>query len=149
MYATGEYSTTVKDKSSEEGLRAKGGRKLHKAEIEFTLHNPIYYGYFRWHDTIYKGVHEPIISKELFDKAQSQFRRFNMPKKMKRGFAYGGMMICGSCGCAITAEIKKKAKYVYYHCTHGKGNCDGGSVRQEALEEHQKSSGVSVSTTAA
>ena len=135
LYATGEYSlTTVKDKIAEEGLRAKGGRKLHKAEIEFTLHNPIYHGYFRWHDTIYKGVHEPIISKDLFDRAQAQFKRFNMPKKTKRGFPYAGMMTCGSCGCAITAEIKK-GKYVYYHCTHGKGGCASGSIRQEALEE--------------
>lgn len=135
LYATGEYSlTTVKDKIAEEGLHAKGGRKLHKAEIDFTLHNPIYYGYFRWNETIYKGVHAPIISKELFDRAQSQFKRHNKPKQAKRSFAYSGMMTCGSCGCSITAEMKK-GKYIYYHCTQGKGDCDGGSIRQEALEE--------------
>ena len=50
----------------------------------------------------------------------------------KRQFAYRGIMVCGKCGCAITAEIKK-GKYIYYHCTGFKGNCDNKYVREEEL----------------
>ncbi|MBC7420560.1 MAG: recombinase zinc beta ribbon domain-containing protein [Bdellovibrio sp.] len=47
-------------------------------------------------------------------------------KLTKKNFAFTGTMTCGSCGCSITAEekIKKSGlRYVYYHCTSGKGNC--------------------------
>lgn len=43
-----------------------------------------------------------------------------------------GFITCQKCGCAITAEIKKQ-KYIYYHCTNGRGNCDQKS--QNAKEE--------------
>jgi len=46
-------------------------------------------------------------------------------------------MKCPDCGCNITAEIKK-GKYIYYHCSWGKGkkNCSNKEyVRQEILEE--------------
>ena len=41
-------------------------------------------------------------------------------------------MMCGICGCAITAEVKK-AKYVYYHCTAYRGRCGNTYVREEDL----------------
>jgi len=31
-------------------------------------------------------------------------------------------MKCNSCGCQLTACIKRK-KHIYYYCTNGKGNC--------------------------
>lgn len=44
------------------------------------------------------------------------------------------MMNCGTCGCSITAELKK-GKYIYYHCTGGKGKCEEKKnyIRQEEL----------------
>ncbi|MEI8011646.1 MAG: recombinase zinc beta ribbon domain-containing protein [Candidatus Omnitrophota bacterium] len=50
----------------------------------------------------------------------------------KKQFAYSGLMVCGKCGCAITAEIQK-GKYVYYHCTGFKGKCQDRFVREEEL----------------
>jgi hypothetical protein len=45
-----------------------------------------------------------------------------------------GLLICGRCGCSITAE-KKKGKYVYYRCTGYKGVCGNTYVREEHLAE--------------
>jgi len=45
-----------------------------------------------------------------------------------------GLLICAKCGCSITAEMKK-GKYVYYHCTNFRGECDNSYIRQEALAD--------------
>lgn len=60
------------------------------------------------------------------------------PKLIKRESAYGGLLTCGHCGCAITPDHKTKKSgkhYVYYRCTNGKKSC--GSVvylREEKIE---------------
>ena len=74
---------------------------------------PFYTGLFRWKREIYRGNHEPILSQELFDKVGAVFRSHGRRRGKGRvhTFAFGGLMTCGRCGCAIVAEIKK-AKYV-------------------------------------
>jgi len=133
MYATGDYSLALLTKQAyEEGLRNKRGGKVVKASIHKILHNPIYYGAFRWYDKLYQGSHPALVSKELFDAVQEAFEAQNRPKQTKRHFAYTGLMVCGKCGCAITAEIKKD-KYIYYHCTGFKGKCGNKAIREEEL----------------
>lgn len=135
MYSTGNCSLALlATQSYEEGLRNKRGGKVGKAAIHKILQNPIYHGAFRWHGKLYQGTHPAIVSKDLFDAVQEAFDALNRPKQTKRRFAYAGLMVCGKCGCAITAEIKK-GRYVYYHCTSFKGKCDNGYVREEYLNE--------------
>ncbi|PYQ92697.1 MAG: hypothetical protein DMG02_00460 [Acidobacteria bacterium] len=45
-----------------------------------------------------------------------------------------GLLTCAKCGCAITAE-RKKGKYVYYHCTDFRGECDNTYIREERLAD--------------
>ena len=51
-------------------------------------------------------------------------------------------MKCGTCGCSITAEEKRKKsgkRYVYYHCTNGKGICSNiHYIREENIETYFK-----------
>jgi Fe2+ transport system protein B len=42
-------------------------------------------------------------------------------------------LICGKCGCKITAEIKKE-RYIYYHCTGYRGKCGNIRIREEELD---------------
>ncbi len=133
LYSTGDYSLALLQKQAyEEGLRNKGGGKVVKATIHKMLHNPLYYGAFFWNGELYQGSHTPLISKELFDAVQQAFEEQNKPRLTKRHFAYSGLMVCGKCGCAITAEIKKD-KYIYYHCTGFKGKCQEKYIREEEL----------------
>ncbi len=134
MYATGDYSLAYLTKMAyEEGLRNKYGGKVNKSAIHKMLKNPIYYGAFIWYGTLYQGKHTPTVSKELFNLVQETFESQNRPKQTKRRFPYTGLMVCGKCGCAITAEIKK-GKYVYYHCTGFKGKCGNTWIREEELD---------------
>ncbi|MCK4856506.1 MAG: recombinase family protein [candidate division Zixibacteria bacterium] len=110
-----------------------GRSKFSKTHLERILKNPFYHGWFRWKGHLYRGSHEPAVTKELFDRVQSIFEMKNKPKTHRHEFAFGGLMTCGKCGCAITAEIHK-AKYIYYHCTGSKGACDSAYIREQQLE---------------
>jgi site-specific DNA recombinase len=133
-YATGDMSLkelTVRAFSS--GLtHARSGRKMTKSEVHRILHNPIYSGEFAWKGTKYHGLHEPLISNELFEAVQDVFASANRPKYTKHRHAFAGLVTCGRCGCAVTAEVKK-GRYVYYHCTGFRGPCGNTYVREEEL----------------
>src|SRR5215470_11679675 len=48
----------------------QSGAKVPKSTIHKILTNPLYHGEFIWSGKRYKGTHEPIISKERFDRVQ-------------------------------------------------------------------------------
>ena len=57
----------------------------------------------------------------------------NRPKHRHHEFAFsGGLLRCAYDDCLITAEIKKQ-RYVYYHCTGGRGKCCLPYFREEEL----------------
>lgn len=136
-YSTGNFSLKeITDFIEEQGLvYKKSGAKVHKSVIYTTLTNPIYYGDFLFRGELYKGSHEPLISKDLWDQVQSvlKIRGTHKTKIQKHNWAFQGLIRCGHCDSALTAEIKKK-KYVYYHCTGGKGPCpEQKYVREEEI----------------
>ncbi len=100
------------------------------------LTNPIYYGWFAWKGQIHKGVHPPIVSKNLFDQVQGiLFPRKHLKRNNKLDFTFRGFMTCGECGLKITAENKKG--HTYYRCTKSRGvsNCSQKYTREEDLLE--------------
>jgi site-specific DNA recombinase len=133
-YAEGDVSLKeVTRIAGEIGLtHPRSNRRLVKSEVHRILRNPIYAGEFLWKGKRYKGHHEPIISMSLFEQVQEVFEGANRPKYTKRQHAFTGLVTCGRCGCALTAEIKK-GRYVYYHCTGGRGACGNTYVREEEL----------------
>jgi len=138
-YATGNYSLLeVKEKVQSEGFAyRKNGRKIPKSVIHKILTNPIYYGDFRWDGKHYRGTHEPIVTKELFDRVQEVLveKGRRRTRQQKHQWAFQGLVSCGHCGCALTGEIKK-GRYIYYHCTGHKGKCPEKYVREEELADH-------------
>ncbi|MGB5775147.1 MAG: recombinase family protein [Sedimenticolaceae bacterium] len=137
-YATGRFS--VKDATRmarEAGLAfRKSGNPMPRSSVHKMLRNSIYMGEFVWKGKTYQGNHEPIINRELWDKAQAVLdgRNARPTRKTKREFAFTGLIRCGHCGCSMVAEIKK-SRYVYYHCSRAKGKCPEPYTREEVLEE--------------
>ncbi len=140
LYATGLYSTsTLTQKINSEGFRNKRGNPSGDAAIYNFLTNPFYYGIFRWQGRIFRGTHEPLVSKGVFDKVQALLhRRQHAPQQSKVVIFYlNNLMTCGICGCKVLGE-RKKGKYTYYHCTFSKGKRehDGKTfVREEVLTD--------------
>jgi len=134
-YATGNHSLEqLVVKAKESGSFSRKSMPINKAGIHRILNNSIYYGEFIWRGKRYLGTHQPLITKGLFDQVQEVFRRANHPKETKRKLPFAGLLKCGKCGCALTPEIKK-GKYVYYHCTQYRGECDNTYIREEKLGE--------------
>ena len=126
IYSSGEIS--IKDTAAQllnEGYVYRPySPKITCGALEDMLKNPFYIGLFRFRGQLMDGIHEPIISNELFSKVQTAFKKDNKPLYRKHKFLLGNFITCGDCGCSIVGEIKKE-KYIYYRCTwaHGKEKC--------------------------
>lgn len=136
-YSSGNYSLlTLTKKAHEEGLTyRKSNGKVNKSVVHKILKNPVYYGEFDWAGKRYQGNHEPLITRDLFDAVQEVMadKGSRRTKQQKHEWAFAGLVSCGHCGCALTAE-KKKGIYVYYHCTGNRGECpEKKYVREEDL----------------
>ena len=133
-YASGECSLkAVTAKAAAAGLTNRSsGSPLARSKIHQLLQNPIYCGDFQWLGQSYEGQHQPLISRDLYQRVQQVFAAANHPRHTKRQHAFAGLLTCGRCGCAYTAEIKK-GLYTYYHCTGHRGACGNTYVREEDL----------------
>lgn len=78
--------------------------------------NEFYCGYFYWKDVDgtrkrYKGRHKAMISEGDYDTVQTLLGNHKRPtRKKKYDYAYRGLLSCGECGCAITAERKLQVR---------------------------------------
>ena len=106
-----------------DGFRSRAGVKVAKSQVHRLLTNPTYAGLVPYGGTTYKGVHKPLISRALFDRVQAVLHGVDHSKKQTHDFLYRPYLRCGSCGCQMTASLKK-GKYRYYYCTNGKKVCD-------------------------
>jgi len=108
-------------------FRNRTGAKFTLSQVYGMLKNPFYYGEFKYpldSDHWYKGAHEPIITKVLFDKAQVQLKVAKKSKWGAKQFVFKGLFTCGECGGNIVAEEKFKRllngqlrRHVYYRCS--------------------------------
>ena len=98
------------------------------------LRKRLYMGDFDWDGTTYRGTHEPLVTRECWERVQELLdaRAENKTRKLKHDFACTGLIHCGHCGCLLVGELKK-GKYVYYHCTGNRGKCSERYARQEIV----------------
>ena len=129
-----------------EGIRTKGGNPIKRDYVSYMLSNPFYIGLFRYAGELHEGNHDPIITKELFDKVQRALKSRSKPPSSPTNNpqALCGALRCGSCGMMITAEHKFKYQkngnvhdYVYYRCTRKNKavKCAEPPVREEVLNQ--------------
>lgn len=124
-------------------FHTRGNKPLTLSGIYRILDNPFYYGPFEYprnSGNWYQGKHQPLISQELFEKAQAQLKRDQIVRENKE-FAFTKLFTCGLCGSGISAEEKWKplkdgtsAHYIYYGCSRGRDrNCKNKYIREEEL----------------
>ena len=117
-----------------EGFTSRYGGLISKSSLEKIYKNPFYYGYMRFNDEIAAGVHQPLITKELWDKVQNKLTNKNNPRPYKYHYIFRDFLVCGECGRKITAEQHKG--HTYYRCTKSGGTdaCSQPYVREEDLD---------------
>ena len=121
----------------------RGNKPMTLSTVYRVLDNTFYYGTFerpRGSGNWYQGKHEPIITKELYDKAQLQLTRDKIVRE-NHEFSFTKLFTCGYCESGISAEEKYKqlkdgthARYVYYSCSRARDrNCKNKYIREEEL----------------
>jgi site-specific DNA recombinase len=133
LYASGTYGIdTLRAEMQKRGLRTNRGEMLSRHGIANILHNPFYIGIIRLRktDEVFAGIHEPIITKALFDKVQITIsgrvfaRHPNDPLQFRR------FIKCSRCGLSLIGERQKGQ--VYYRC-HSQ-SCRGATLRADHVE---------------
>jgi DNA invertase Pin-like site-specific DNA recombinase len=128
------------------GFKTRNGKRLSLANLYTVIRNTFYYGEFeypRGSGDWYQGKHQPLITKELFDKVQESIQDQYIPKTESKEFAFTKLIACGVCGSGITADEKfKKLKdggvnrHVYYRCTHARDtDCKNAPINEADLIE--------------
>jgi DNA invertase Pin-like site-specific DNA recombinase len=128
------------------GFKTKTNKPLTLGNVYLMLRNTFYYGEFEYPvggGNWYQGKHAPIITKELFDRVQTNISEHFIPKTESKEFAFTKLIKCGYCGSGITATEKfKKLKdgganrHVYYHCCKSRNiECKNPPVNEADLIE--------------
>lgn len=133
-YASGRYSLrSLADHLFSRGLRNRVNRKVCINSLSLILNNPFYVGVIRIKRTgeNFGGVHEPLISRRLFDRVQRQLRSKTQTVVRTHDFLFRRLLACGDCGNSLIGEMQKG--HVYYRC-HTRG-CPGVCIREEHIEE--------------
>lgn len=149
-YATGTYSI---DKAAEDfkkaGIISCRNVPFVASNMHKMISNPFYYGVMEVKGQLIPHVHEPLITKELFDRCQEVrlgYRRGHL-NYAAREFAFKNMIVCGCCGrhfCGYSKMKKKKSgeivEHRYLRCA-GRANkkeishCDTPQLREKEAEE--------------
>ena len=143
-FLTGNYSVAQVGEYAEKELGLISKRKpkcIVKSKFYTMFTNPFYYGEFKYGGVLYKGNHKPMITEEEFNRAQVILGNRNKAHAPHK-FAFTGMIRCGECGSAITAEDKIKRQkngnvhfYTFYRCTKRKrSDCSQKYLRKEEME---------------
>ncbi len=111
----------------------KKGLKCSKNHFLSILENPVYAGLIKisaWNDEpeeLVVGIHEPIVSKELFDRVQD-FRHgkkrqpVSTSSTRREELELRGFLQCKCCGSKLTGSASRSRngdRHFYYHCQHG------------------------------
>lgn len=127
MASEGKSGRHIRQWFENNNVRTRGDKSIPLSMIYKMLKNTFYYGEFEYpkgSDVWYQGNHEPLISKELFNRVQEQLK---VPLKSKWGskeFPFKQFIKCYSCRSSLVGEakIKKRADgsektHIYYHCS--------------------------------
>ncbi|MFA7151667.1 MAG: recombinase family protein [Candidatus Paceibacterota bacterium] len=135
----------IYDDLKEKGVKNKFGNYLSKSNLEHILRNITYSGKVRHRGQIYQGIHEPIISEEVFNLAQEIHKKKIKKFRVYKNFLFGGLIKCADCGSRMTSVFTNKRKdgklsrYYYYRCTSTmKKDWQACSTRQVSAERLER-----------
>lgn len=107
----------IREQITDEWFRTKKWKKISRTVIERILKNPFYYWMIVYRWEFFKWNHEPLISKEIFDKVNS-LGRWAYIIKDKKISPLKWLVFDFRDNTPLVASLVKK-KYIYFH-THSR-----------------------------
>lgn len=132
-YATGDVSLhPLLGELAERGLRNRRGRPITLTGISKILRNPFYVGVIRLRKTgeSFPGAHEPLITKDLFDRVQDVLDGKKPRRVSVHDYVFRRLFACATCKRSLIAS--KHKGHVYYRCQTT--TCPTTCVREELLD---------------
>jgi len=143
MYSLGTYSDfDIARWINVQGYTTRKGKEWTKDSVRTTLQLDYYYGMIKHLSVLYLGIHEPIIDKELFERAlKIRKEHFARPRssstRFSRVFLLNGLVRCVTCRKTLRAHgIREKYRY-YREVAFLRGDkCEdsGGQVVADVVE---------------
>jgi len=134
---------TTKSWTTKQG-RHRAGTPWNKVLVYRVLHNPLYIGEVTHKGQRYPGEHEPIITREAWDRVHAilarNCRTRGVRTRTKTPAPLRGLIRCAHCDCSMGPSFtKRRGKvYRYYQCVHaskhGSGSCPVGTVPAGEIE---------------
>jgi len=128
------------------GVKHRTELPLSKSNIYYILSNIVYTGKVKYGGNIYQGIHQPIISEDVFYTVQEIHRKKKRITKLYKDYALAGLVKCKECGSYMTPchtnKIRdgKRKRYYYYRCTktfkRDWDSCDIKQVSANRLEDY-------------
>ena len=112
----------VYDELKNRGIRNRNNKIFTKKAISDILRNIIYTGKIKYDGKIYKGLHKPIISEEIFKLAQDIHKKRIKKFRLYKNYLFAGIIKCKECGYTMTPSFTNKhrkgelRRYFYYRC---------------------------------
>lgn len=134
LYSTTRFTSQALARHMEElGMRSRSGKVLKADKLTRMFSNPFYVGLIRIKQTgeTYPGVHQPIISKNLYDRVQDVLHGRLNARAQRHDFLFRRRLNCGQCGIRLVGETHKS--FIYYRCQPR--DCPTTTVREEVVEE--------------
>lgn len=109
--------------------------------IRLILSNPVYIGKVKHYEYLGDGLHEKIISTNLWKSVRDKDVKIKKVVRTKRSHDdvyYCGTLVCGICNHMLTTKrtIKNGKNYNSYRCiNHEKGICDSHGISHEKVEK--------------
>jgi len=146
----------IASKANDQGWRTKrhiakrsgnvsGGGLWTPRQVLDVLANPVYLGLFADGENTRFGIHEPIISQELFDRAREQVEARRPGGKRNRNkdtmlWPLRGKIPCPNCGRIMSTHTSRRGPVVYrhYRCrSHAGGRppCKGSGLPAYEIEK--------------
>lgn len=162
LFSKGFGCKTIAQKLNESGYRTRFAKAIQANMVKLILKNPAYLGmviFGRYKGgqhvkssmvpkedwIIVPGVHEPLVTKEQFERVQAEMEeraQNRKPGQFRSSRRFAGMVYCAHCGkssTALTGTSKTGVVYFYYGCrthkTQSTKLCSGLRVRADLFEE--------------
>ncbi len=122
-YITSGSLSSVYDELKNNSIKGRRGHSFAKCGIYSILRNPIYTGKFRYAGKLFQGLHQPIISEDVFNLAQEIHKKRKRFLRVYKSYPLAGLIMCKECNSHMTpihTNKKKEGKtkrYYYYRCT--------------------------------
>lgn len=149
-YVSGVKNRTIFGELNAMGFQTQRGVAFTNGTITGILRNPAYKGTYISGEVVIEDGFEPIVEKELWEKAQERLEKRKLSPasgKAKIPYLLSGKAYCGYCGQKMLGNGGTSANrklWRYYSCKGRmkKTGCEKDHIRQEVLEDFVASSVV-------